>query len=155
MSSPRQGRMSSHWQRLRHDAESHSPSLSPRRLGRHVPSRDGLELVEWVFSYSGSLGEISPACRGNSPQARTAASSSRNAVIFSSACTTKRFPSVFSLTNVNRPPTNSADHVAIIDATTDEMVAFVPTPAGTHGVNWGAKRGGGYYAYVTNQQQTC
>lgn len=58
---------------------------------------------------------------------------------------------VFSLTNVNRPPTNSADHVAIIDTTTDEVVAFVPTPAGTHGVNWGAKRGGGYYAYVTNQ----
>jgi YVTN family beta-propeller protein len=58
---------------------------------------------------------------------------------------------VFSLTNVNRPPTNSADHVAIIDTTTDEVVAFVPTPAGTHGANWGAKRGGGYYAYVTNQ----
>jgi YVTN family beta-propeller protein len=58
---------------------------------------------------------------------------------------------VFSLTNVARPPTNSADHVAIIDTTTDRVVAFVPTPAGTHGVNWGAKRGGGYYAYVTNQ----
>jgi YVTN family beta-propeller protein len=58
---------------------------------------------------------------------------------------------VFSLTNVNRPPTNSADHVAIIDTTTDQVVKFVPTPAGTHGVNWGAKRGGGYYAYVTNQ----
>ena len=25
------------------------------------------------------------------------------------------------------------------------------TPAGTHGVNWGAKLGGGYYAYGTNQ----
>jgi YVTN family beta-propeller protein len=58
---------------------------------------------------------------------------------------------VFSLTNVNRPSTNSADHVAIIDTTTDQVVKFVPTPAGTHGVNWGAKRGGGYYAYVTNQ----
>jgi DNA-binding beta-propeller fold protein YncE len=58
---------------------------------------------------------------------------------------------VFSLTNVARPPTNSADHVAIIDTSTDRVVAFVPTPAGTHGVNWGAKRGGGYYAYVTNQ----
>jgi YVTN family beta-propeller protein len=58
---------------------------------------------------------------------------------------------VFSLTNVNRPPTNSADHVAIIDTATDRVVKFVPTPAGTHGVNWGAKRGGGYYAYVTNQ----
>jgi YVTN family beta-propeller protein len=58
---------------------------------------------------------------------------------------------VFSLTNVNRPPTNSADHVAIIDTATDRVVKFVPTPAGTHGVNWGAKRGGGHYAYVTNQ----
>jgi YVTN family beta-propeller protein len=58
---------------------------------------------------------------------------------------------VFSLTNVNRLPTNSADHVAIIDTTTDEVIKFVPTPAGTHGVNWGAKKGGGYYAYVTNQ----
>jgi YVTN family beta-propeller protein len=58
---------------------------------------------------------------------------------------------VLSLTNVDRPPTNSADHVAIIDTTTDQVVAFVPTPAGTHGVNWGAKFGGGYYAYVTNQ----
>ncbi|PYV61640.1 MAG: hypothetical protein DMG97_42560 [Acidobacteria bacterium] len=57
-----------------------------------MPSRDGLELVEWVFSHSGSLGEISPACRGNSPQARTAASSSRKAVSFQSARTTKRFP---------------------------------------------------------------
>lgn len=58
---------------------------------------------------------------------------------------------VLSLTNVDRPPTNSADHVAIIDTTTDKVVALVPTPAGTHGVNWGAKLGGGYYAYVTNQ----
>jgi hypothetical protein len=58
---------------------------------------------------------------------------------------------VFSLTNVSRPPTGSADHVAIIDTTTDKVVAFVPTPAGTHGINWGAKKGGGYYAYVTNQ----
>ena len=27
----------------------------------------------------------------------------------------------------------------------------MPTPAGTHGINWGAKLGGGYYAYVSNQ----
>jgi hypothetical protein len=58
---------------------------------------------------------------------------------------------VFSLTNVDRPPTGSADHVAIIDTNTDTVVKFVATPAGTHGINWGAKRGGGYYAYVTNQ----
>ena len=58
---------------------------------------------------------------------------------------------VFSLTTIDRSNTGSADHVAIIDTEIDEVVAFVPTPAGTHGVNWGAKLGGGYYAYVTNQ----
>jgi DNA-binding beta-propeller fold protein YncE len=62
---------------------------------------------------------------------------------------------VLSLTNVDRPPTNSADHVAIIDTTTDQVVAYVATPAGTHGVNWGAKLGGGYYAYVTNQHSNA
>ena len=56
---------------------------------------------------------------------------------------------MISLTTVPRQPTGSPDHVAIIDTATDEVVAFVPTPAGTHGVNWGAKLGGGYYAYVT------
>ena len=58
---------------------------------------------------------------------------------------------VFSLTTVPRGSTGMPDHVAIIDTATDEIVAYVPTPAGTHGVNWGAKLGGGYYAYVTNQ----
>ena len=58
---------------------------------------------------------------------------------------------VLSLTTVPRSTTGEADHVAIIDTRTNEVVKFVPTPAGTHGVNWGAKLGGGYYAYVTNQ----
>lgn len=58
---------------------------------------------------------------------------------------------VMSLTTVPRTNTGSADHVAIIDAFTDNVVAYVPTSAGTHGANWGAKRGGGYYLYVTNQ----
>ena len=62
---------------------------------------------------------------------------------------------VLSLTTVPRtlPGTNvqSADHVAIIDARTDEVVAWLPTPAGTHGINWGAKLGGGHYAWVTSQ----
>lgn len=58
---------------------------------------------------------------------------------------------VFSLTTVKRGAANSADHVAIIDTATDQVVAMVATPAGTHGVNWGAKLGGGYYAYVTSQ----
>jgi DNA-binding beta-propeller fold protein YncE len=58
---------------------------------------------------------------------------------------------VLSLTTVGRPPTGQADHVAIIDTSTDTIVAVLPAPAGTHGVNWGAKFGGGYYAYVTAQ----
>lgn len=58
---------------------------------------------------------------------------------------------VLSLTTVPRANTGSADHVAIIDTSTDEIVAYVPTPAGTHGANWGAKQGGGYYLYLTSQ----
>jgi DNA-binding beta-propeller fold protein YncE len=58
---------------------------------------------------------------------------------------------VLSLTTVPRPPTGSADHVAIIDSRTDEVVAWLPVPRGAHGINWGAKLGGGYYAYVTSQ----
>jgi hypothetical protein len=58
---------------------------------------------------------------------------------------------VLSLTTVPRANIGSADFVAIIDTSSNQVVAQVPTPAGTHGVNWGAKLGGGYYAYVTNQ----
>ena len=58
---------------------------------------------------------------------------------------------VFSLTTIPRQATGSSDHVAIIDTLKDEVVARVGTPRGTHGVNWGAKLGGGYYAYVTSQ----
>jgi hypothetical protein len=63
---------------------------------------------------------------------------------------------VVSLTTVNRPCTGSADHVAIIDTRTDQVVRYVGTArpgrsAGTHGANWGAKRGGGYYLHVANQ----
>jgi hypothetical protein len=64
---------------------------------------------------------------------------------------------VFSLVNIDRTlglersAVGTDDHVAIIDTSTDKVVAFLPTPAGTHGINWGAKKGGGYYAYVTAQ----
>lgn len=63
---------------------------------------------------------------------------------------------VLSLTTVPRVLPNSggilsADHVAIIDAKTDTVVKWLPAPAGAHGINWGAKLGGGYYAYVTSQ----
>jgi hypothetical protein len=65
---------------------------------------------------------------------------------------------VLSLTTVPRVLPNpgeieilSADHVAIIDAKTDTVVKWLPAPAGAHGINWGARLGGGYYAYVTSQ----
>jgi YVTN family beta-propeller protein len=64
---------------------------------------------------------------------------------------------VLSLTTVPRSCTGSPDHVAIIDTRTDEVVKIVGIPvkpgtaAGTHGANFGAKKGGGYYAHVANQ----
>lgn len=62
---------------------------------------------------------------------------------------------VLSLTTVDRACTGSPDHVTIIDTATDTVVAHVGTSlrnsAGTHGANWGAKRGGGYYLHVANQ----
>jgi len=62
---------------------------------------------------------------------------------------------VLSLTTVGRPPTGAADHVAIIDTRLNQVVAFLPARAGAHGVNWGAKLGGGYYAYVSNQHSNA
>lgn len=57
-------------------------------------------------------------------------------------------------TTVDRACTGSPDHVTIIDTVTDTVVAHVGTSlrnsAGTHGANWGAKRGGGYYLHVAN-----
>lgn len=41
--------------------------------------------------------------------------------------------------------------ITVIDTQTDEIVAMLPCPQGCHGVNFGAKQGGGYYAYVTTQ----
>jgi hypothetical protein len=41
--------------------------------------------------------------------------------------------------------------ITITDTATDRLVAMVPGDAGTHGVQFGAKRGGGYYAYVGNK----
>src|SRR5262249_8451947 len=45
---------------------------------------------------------------------------------------------VLSLTTVPRASTGSADHVAIIDARTQQLIKLIGTPGGTHGVNWGA-----------------
>jgi DNA-binding beta-propeller fold protein YncE len=41
--------------------------------------------------------------------------------------------------------------VTIIDTATDTLVKSIPCDAGCHGVNFGAKEGGGYYAYVTSK----
>jgi DNA-binding beta-propeller fold protein YncE len=41
--------------------------------------------------------------------------------------------------------------IVITDTNTDKMVKMLPGEAGTHGVQFGAKKGGGYYAYVANK----
>ncbi|HJS63858.1 MAG TPA: beta-propeller fold lactonase family protein [Nitrososphaeraceae archaeon] len=40
--------------------------------------------------------------------------------------------------------------ITIIDTETNELVKELPCSAGCHGVNFGAKKDGGYYAYVTS-----
>lgn len=41
--------------------------------------------------------------------------------------------------------------IIIIDTDTDKLVKVLPCSAGCHGVNFGAKKGGGYYAYVSSK----
>jgi len=43
------------------------------------------------------------------------------------------------------------DTITIVDTHTDTLVAMLLCDAGCHGVQWGAKKGGGYYAYVSSQ----
>jgi DNA-binding beta-propeller fold protein YncE len=43
------------------------------------------------------------------------------------------------------------DTITIVDTQKDELVASLPCDAGCHGVQFGAKKGGGYYAYVSSQ----
>ena len=40
--------------------------------------------------------------------------------------------------------------ITIIDTEKDELVKDLPCSAGCHGVNFGAKKDGGYYAYVSS-----
>ena len=40
--------------------------------------------------------------------------------------------------------------ITIVDTETDELVKSLPCSAGCHGVNFGAKKGGGYYAYISS-----
>lgn len=42
-------------------------------------------------------------------------------------------------------------NLTILDPKTDKVVAWLPCFAGCHGVNFGAKKGGGYYGYVTSK----
>jgi DNA-binding beta-propeller fold protein YncE len=41
--------------------------------------------------------------------------------------------------------------ITIVDTTTDTLVKALPCDAGCHGVQFGAKKGGGYYAYVSSK----
>lgn len=41
--------------------------------------------------------------------------------------------------------------IVIIDTATDAIVKMLPCDPGCHGANFGAKQGGGYYAYVTSK----
>jgi DNA-binding beta-propeller fold protein YncE len=41
--------------------------------------------------------------------------------------------------------------ITVVDANSEELVAILPCDPGCHGVQWGAKEGGGYYAYVSNK----
>jgi DNA-binding beta-propeller fold protein YncE len=41
--------------------------------------------------------------------------------------------------------------LTVVDPRTDKVVKDIPCAAGCHGANFGAKKGGGYYAYVSNK----
>jgi hypothetical protein len=41
--------------------------------------------------------------------------------------------------------------IIVIDTLTDRVVKMLPCDPGCHGANFGAKKGGGYYAYVTSK----
>ncbi len=41
--------------------------------------------------------------------------------------------------------------IVVVDTSTDSIAAVLPCDPGCHGANFGAKAGGGYYAYVTNK----
>jgi len=41
--------------------------------------------------------------------------------------------------------------ITVVDTRSDEIVAMLPCDPGCHGVQYGAKKGGGYYAYVASK----
>jgi DNA-binding beta-propeller fold protein YncE len=42
-------------------------------------------------------------------------------------------------------------NITVVDTETDKIVKTLPCDSGCHGINFGAKRGGGYYAYVSSK----
>jgi DNA-binding beta-propeller fold protein YncE len=42
-------------------------------------------------------------------------------------------------------------NIAVIDTELDKVVKYLPCDSGCHGINFGAKQGGGYYGYVTSK----
>ncbi|MFD2418170.1 plastocyanin/azurin family copper-binding protein [Amycolatopsis pigmentata] len=42
-------------------------------------------------------------------------------------------------------------NITVIDPKTDKVVKYLPCDSGCHGINFGAKKGGGYYAYVSSK----
>lgn len=46
---------------------------------------------------------------------------------------------------------NTGGTITLVDTSLDKVVAMLPCDPGCHGVNFGAKAGGGYYAYVTSK----
>lgn len=46
---------------------------------------------------------------------------------------------------------STGGQIVIVDTKTDKIVAMLPCDPGCHGANFGAKQGGGYYAYVTTK----
>jgi len=44
-----------------------------------------------------------------------------------------------------------SSQLGVFDPKTDKIVGYLPCDPGCHGVNFGAKKGGGYYAYVTSK----
>ncbi|MFE0325200.1 cupredoxin domain-containing protein [Streptomyces sp. NPDC058960] len=42
-------------------------------------------------------------------------------------------------------------NISVIDTKTDQVIKYLPCDSGCHGINFGAKKGGGYYAYVASK----
>lgn len=42
-------------------------------------------------------------------------------------------------------------NIGVLDTKTDKVIKYLPCDSGCHGINFGAKKGGGYYAYVASK----